>query len=81
MNYRLNLCILVAVVFILGVGHAAAQTPLMEAAKKGDTEKVQALLAQGTDVNAEDKKGNTALMFATHKRLNHISKLLKCKAA
>jgi ankyrin repeat protein len=39
-------------------------SPLNEAAWKGDTEKVQALLAQGADVNAKDKGGFTALMDA-----------------
>jgi ankyrin repeat protein len=61
---RLNQCLLVAVVFILGVGYATAQNLLIEAAEKGDTEKVKALLAQGADVNAKNKRGSTALMLA-----------------
>ena len=64
MKCRLNLCLVLAAILIFGAGHAAAQTPLIEAAKKGDTEKVQALLAQGADVNAKDKGGFTALMDA-----------------
>ena len=68
MKCRLNLCLVIAVVFVLGVGHAAAMTPLIEAAKKGDTQKVQALLAKGEDVNAEDDEtGHTALQWAAHK--------------
>jgi serine/threonine-protein phosphatase 6 regulatory ankyrin repeat subunit B len=67
MKCRLNLCLVIAVVFVLGVGHAAAMTPLIEAAKKGDTQKVQALLAKGEDVNAEDDEtGHTALQWAAH---------------
>ena len=38
--------------------------PLIEAARKGDTEKVQALLAKDADVNAKAIYGTTALMFA-----------------
>ena len=39
--------------------------PLIEASSKGDTEKVQALLAQGADVNAKNNDGGTALMIAS----------------
>jgi ankyrin repeat protein len=46
--------------------YANAQTPFMGAAQKGDTEKVQALVAQGADVNAKANNGITALMFAAY---------------
>ena len=64
MKCRLNLCLVVAVVLILGVGYAATKTPLMEASEKGDTKEVKALLANGADVNAKDNIGLTALMLA-----------------
>ncbi|MFX0200286.1 MAG: ankyrin repeat domain-containing protein, partial [Candidatus Hodarchaeota archaeon] len=48
--------------FILNIRRRPS--PLMEAASKGDTEKVHALLAKGADVNAKDNDGLTALMRA-----------------
>src|SRR5687768_2359500 len=41
-----------------------ARTPLMLAAVKGDVDQVRSLLAQGADINAKDKNGMTALMWA-----------------
>jgi len=41
-------------------------TPLMQAAGRGDLEAVRALLAQGTDVNAADSRGFTALYYACY---------------
>ncbi len=38
--------------------------PLMDAAWYGDVEKVERLLAAGTDVNTKDQKGQTALIYA-----------------
>ena len=64
MKCRLNLCLVVAVVFILGVGRLATASSLTEAAMQGDTEKVQALLAKGADVNAKANNGATALIAA-----------------
>jgi len=40
------------------------QTPLMQAAANGDTKGVQRLLASGSDVNARDQSGQTALIIA-----------------
>ncbi len=37
---------------------------LIEAAKKGDTVSIKALLEAGADVNAKDNDGLTALMWA-----------------
>ena len=65
MKWRVNRYLLVGVVFILAAGSATgASMSLLEAAWKGDTEKVQALLAKGADVNAKAVYGTTALMFA-----------------
>ena len=64
MKGRLNLCLLVAVVFILAAGCASTQMQLWEASAKGHTDTVKALLEQGADVNAKDNDGFTALMFA-----------------
>jgi ankyrin repeat protein len=46
--------------FLLGEG----TTPLMRAAKNGDTATVRLLLEYGADYNAKQKNGTTALMFA-----------------
>jgi ankyrin repeat protein len=43
-----------------GHGH----TPLMRAARDGDTEGVKELIHQGADINQRDDNGRTALMFA-----------------
>lgn len=50
--------------------------PLIEVARKGDTEKVQALLAKGADVNAQNNTGNTALMVAQQKGHKETFQLL-----
>src|SRR5207244_6655473 len=39
-------------------------TPLMRAARAGDTAVIRLLLAKGADVKVSTKDGNTALMFA-----------------
>ncbi len=43
----------------------AGNTPLIRAARDGDTEKVEALLKTGADVNASNREGTTALMAST----------------
>jgi len=44
---------------------------LLKAAGEGDTAKVQAWLDKGANVNAKDKKGGTALMWAASRYLPH----------
>lgn len=41
-----------------------AEPPVVEAAKRGDTAAVVALLAEGADPDSHDRHGNTALTFA-----------------
>ena len=43
-----------------GHGH----TPLMRAARDGNTERVKELIDQGVDINRRDDNGRTALVFA-----------------
>lgn len=43
---------------------ATGKTPLMEAAKTGNVEAIEALLRRGASVSAEDAKGWTALSYA-----------------
>ena len=44
----------------------AAGIPLVDAVKKGDAAVVRALLRQGTNVNAQEADGSTALHWAAH---------------
>ena len=37
---------------------------LMAAAKKGDSDKIEALIKAGADVNVKDDNGSTALIYA-----------------
>ena len=77
MACRLYLSSLVAGVFMLAVGSPATASPLIEAASMGDTQKVQTLLEQGTDVNAKDDDGSTALMAAaTYGHIEVVQNLL-----
>ena len=64
MKFKLNQCLLVAVVFIFAVGCSFKSGQLRVASSDGETDKVQALLAQGADVNNTDNEGRTALMVA-----------------
>jgi ankyrin repeat protein len=41
-------------------------SPLFEAARRGDNKKIEELLAQGANVNAKDYNGMTALDYAVH---------------
>ncbi len=54
------------------VGH----TGLMQAALAGETRRVEALLDNGTDVNARDHEGRTALMFASINSHSTIVRML-----
>jgi ankyrin repeat protein len=63
-KYALIFGLLMALIFLPGPRAYAKGDDLVKAAKKGDLTKVQDLLAKGDDVNAKDKKGETALMWA-----------------
>jgi ankyrin repeat protein len=45
----------------------AAALPLVDAVKSGNTTAAVTLLAQGTDVNAAEPDGTTALHYAVHR--------------
>ena len=77
MDFKLNQCLLVALVIILAVGCASKSQQLRSASFNGNTDKVQALLEQGADVNAKYTDGFTALMAAKvsgDKEIVHILK-------
>ncbi len=50
---------------------------LIDAAKKGDTAGIKALLDKGADVNAKNNNGVTALIWASKKGHTGIVQLLK----
>ena len=52
------------------------ETPLLKAVKKGQTEEVKKLIAQGADVNFADKYSESVLMAAVKKNQTEIAKLL-----
>jgi len=53
----------------------------MQAASKGDLEKVRELIAAGSDLNTKDLKGKTALIYAMEKDyLQVIEELIKSGA-
>ena len=51
---------------IAGVVGCDTAPPIIEASKTGDVERVASLLASGTDINAADSEGATALYWATY---------------
>lgn len=59
------LSLFVVAAMAAGVGLRSRQgNELIEASNNGDIEAVKALLAKGSDVNAKDTEGRTALMHA-----------------
>ena len=51
---------------IAGVVGCDTVPPIIEASKTGDVERVASLLGSGTDINAADSEGATALYWATY---------------
>ncbi|MCY4601266.1 MAG: ankyrin repeat domain-containing protein [Acidobacteria bacterium] len=68
MSNRSASCSACAVVLLAlaGVGDAASDAPLVQAARDRDAASVRALLAEGADVNAAQPDGTTALHWAAH---------------
>lgn len=73
--FFLGFCLLAA------SAHAADDSPLHEAVKKGDKAEVEALLAKGADVNAKNKFGSTPLHSAASSGEKDIAELLLAKGA
>jgi ankyrin repeat protein len=68
---------LIAAVVLLTCGIATAQAaPLIDAARKGDSLAVRALLKERTDVNATEVDGSTALLWAAYRSDADTVKLL-----
>ena len=73
------LSILVMTIFVGGCATSPSSitpSPLIDAAEKGQTERVQELLEAGADVNARAKDGQTALMRAVFRRHVKVVQLL-----
>jgi ankyrin repeat protein len=66
----------VLIVWLLPAGAWAASVPLADAAERGDTATVRALIAKGSDVNATRVDGSTALHAAVHADRLEIAGLL-----
>jgi ankyrin repeat protein len=58
--------LLAALFTVFGTAAAAADFPLVEAAKQQDHQHIRALLSQGADVNTRADDGSTALLWAAH---------------
>ena len=67
---------LLAFVLCAGAGVAAAQSPLIDAVKRGDAAHVRVLLDQGAGVGAPEIDGTTALHWAVHRDDGHLATLL-----
>ena len=77
---RNGIASLLLTVFLALTARAADPSEdLLAAAKKGDADAVQALLAKGVDVNAKNSYGATALSFAADKGHLEVVKLLLAK--
>ena len=66
----------VGLCFFAAAAQAADDTPLHDAARIGDKAKVEALLAQGANVNTKDKYGATPLHKAAFNGNKDIAELL-----
>lgn len=54
----------------------AACKSLNEAAEKGDASRVRSLISSGTDINAKDAEGRTALMYAARNGQGEVVRIL-----
>jgi uncharacterized protein len=57
---------LLAIVLSSGLGHAAGETPVIDAARRNDGAGVRALIAKRADVNEVSRDGSTALLWAAY---------------
>jgi len=75
-------CILVLLIYTFTSLELNAQgTDLINAAAEGHTQRVRALIAEKADVNAKDKDGKTALMWASQKgHVEVVRALIEAKA-
>ena len=67
----------IAAVVLVGCGESVPKILIQQAAYDGNIEAVKQHLAAGTDVNAMDKDGETALDFAVKYKRTEIADLLR----
>lgn len=68
-------------VLLVNVADDGGRSPLIEAARAGQTDVAAALIAAGADVNGKDKRNNTALhMACLFERTEVVQLLVKHKA-
>lgn len=72
---------MISICFATLNAHAADKITLHDAAKTGDKAKVEALLAQGVNVNIKDSYGATPLHWAAYHGHKDVVKLLLAKGA
>lgn len=74
--------VVVPVLAVVSMGQAGRDERLANAAERRDTKTVQALIAQGADVNGRQGDGATALHWAAHwDDVDTVDRLLRAKAA
>jgi len=81
---KMNLAWLGLLILIMIAGESvalAAPPDLLDAARKGDLERVQQLLDSGADINQRDKTGFTALHWAAMANRKKVAVLLIQKGA
>ena len=71
-----SLCLCVSVALFLSIGVNAAESPIADAAARGDREAVMALLKKAADVNAAQGDGMTALHWAAMNGDNEMVQML-----
>ena len=74
--FRKTLFILFTAALLSAVTLIAAESPLADAAMRGDKEAVRSLLKQKTDVNAAQGDGSTALHWAAYRDDSELAKML-----
>ena len=77
----LNLAFLACMTVTLLSTSGCATPNLLDASKKGDEDKINASLAHGSDINAADEQGWTALHMAAYEGHKKTTELLCSKGA
>jgi hypothetical protein len=81
-NRRVKFILFIAIILISRyTSSQELNSNFIRAVKKGQFDKVQALLKEGVNIEAVDKNGRTALMFAVEKEYKDIVKYLLEKGA
>jgi len=83
MRYISRIYTVVGLVLIVTISHcfSAEVASIYEAAKLGDLDRISVLLEQGTDLNAKDEDGQTALHVAVSNKRKDVAELLIDKGA